>query len=211
LLITDLVQDAANPAKFDIPIASSVPAGMTNFARPAGVTNPGDGTASLGYRGVQRGTAGQKNLIQIGGAQNTFGTARPAGSGVAESANVVANVGQSGSQLLASGSFTMPSACGTYVFRLVNVGANVLVQRNNPPAFSPVTQPTINASAGTITITVGLLGDLDGNGVVDLTDLTSFLSQFGMSGPGLTADLNGDQVVDLTDLTTFLSAYGQTC
>src|SRR5262245_10872253 len=84
LLSVDLVQAAANPAKLDIPPASAVPAAMSNFSRPAGISNPGETNPVTGYVGVQRGVAGQKNLRQIGGAQNTFGQARPPGSGVAQ-------------------------------------------------------------------------------------------------------------------------------
>jgi hypothetical protein len=117
LLVTDLTQDASNPAFLDISPAGSVPAPMANFSRPAGISNPGEG-GPTGYVGVQRGTAGQRDLVQIGGAQNTFGVARPPGSGVAENANVVGGVGHAGAVTLASGSFLAPSASGTYTFRL---------------------------------------------------------------------------------------------
>jgi len=210
LLSTDLVQDPANPALFDLPPADGVPSDMTNFSRPAGVSNPGETDPTTGYIGVQRGTAGQKNLIQIGGGQHTFGVPRSPGSGVAENANVIAGVGQSGAVVLASGSFTAPSECGTYAFRLENTVANVVVQRNDPPAFSPVASATVVVSDGTITISVGVVGDIDGNGVVDLGDLAIMLSQFGMSGK-LSADLNGNGVVDLGDLAILLSAWGTSC
>lgn len=210
LLIVDLEQNANNPSFFDIPHATTIPAAMTNFARPAGITNPGDG-AIAGYLGVQRGTAGRLNLVQIGGAQNTFGQARPPGSGVAESATVVPGVGQAGSQLLAAGSFAAPTTCGTYTFNLALPVANVVQQINNPPSLSPVVGATVNVTAGAFTVVVAVTGDLDGNGSVDLTDLSTLLSQFGSTGGTFSADINGDGSVDLTDLSLLLSNFGGTC
>jgi hypothetical protein len=57
------------------------------------------------------------------------------------------------------------------------------------------------------------LGDIDGNGVVNLSDLTVLLSNFGTpTGAGLEdGDLQGDGDVDLSDLTLLLSVYGATC
>ncbi len=54
-------------------------------------------------------------------------------------------------------------------------------------------------------------GDADDNGVVDLTDLSIVLSEFGMAGPGLAGDINGDNVVDLSDLSEVLANFGAAC
>ena len=51
----------------------------------------------------------------------------------------------------------------------------------------------------------GVLGDFNGDGVVDGVDLAFLLSQFGGSG---SADLNGDGVVDGVDLAIVLSNFG---
>jgi hypothetical protein len=54
------------------------------------------------------------------------------------------------------------------------------------------------------------LGDLDGDGDVDLTDLTTLLTKYGTSS-GATyheGDLDGDGDVDLSDLTTRRANYG---
>lgn len=56
-------------------------------------------------------------------------------------------------------------------------------------------------------------GDLNGDCLVDLLDLTSLLSAFGTVGPpgSLEGDTNGDGVVDLLDLTSLLSQFGNHC
>ncbi len=55
-------------------------------------------------------------------------------------------------------------------------------------------------------------GDLDGDRVVDLTDLAILLSNFGITGATPDqGDFDGDGDVDLSDLSVLLNAFGQTC
>jgi hypothetical protein len=55
-------------------------------------------------------------------------------------------------------------------------------------------------------------GDLNNDGIINLDDLTVFLSNFGATGAGPEdGDLNGDTIVDLNDLTMFLSLFGTSC
>ncbi|MBN2445497.1 MAG: hypothetical protein JXO22_02145, partial [Phycisphaerae bacterium] len=55
LVAVDLVQDTNNPVLFDLPPAdeASITAPMTNFSRPAGISNPAEGSATTGYIGSQ--------------------------------------------------------------------------------------------------------------------------------------------------------------
>jgi endonuclease/exonuclease/phosphatase family metal-dependent hydrolase len=56
----------------------------------------------------------------------------------------------------------------------------------------------------------GIPGDLDGDGDVDLTDLSALLANYGMpsgAGPG-DGDIDGDGDVDLLDLSALLANYG---
>ena len=55
------------------------------------------------------------------------------------------------------------------------------------------------------------LGDVDGDGDIDLTDLSIMLGEIGLTGPGLASDLDGDEDVDLTDLSIMLGVFGQSC
>jgi hypothetical protein len=67
----------------------------------------------------------------------------------------------------------------------------------SPPATLTVTSATCN-------------GDFNGDGVIDLTDLSTLLAQFGCTS-GCSADMDSDGDVDLTDLATLLALYGHTC
>ncbi len=181
LVSCDLIQDASNPAKLDIPPGNpaSIPAEMAVFNRPAGIANPGEGGATSGYIGVQRGTAGQMNLVQIGGGQNTFGAALPPGTGVGENAVVTPGIGQGGSpQLVVSGSFAAPTATGSYTFSLQNGVANVLMSVAAPPQFSQCSAATVDLSGASFTFTVapsGCIGDLNCDGVIDFGDINPFV------------------------------------
>lgn len=53
-----------------------------------------------------------------------------------------------------------------------------------------------------------LLGDLDGDGDVDLPDLTLLLSGYGCTGGSCLADIDGDGQVGLSDLTILLANFG---
>lgn len=54
------------------------------------------------------------------------------------------------------------------------------------------------------------VGDLNGDCVVDTTDLGALLGGFGCTGTGCIGDLNGDGVVDTTDLGALLGDFGCT-
>lgn len=67
----------------------------------------------------------------------------------------------------------------------------------------------IYATASFDTADVGspCVGDINGDGVVDVSDLLAMLGAWG-SCPGCAADLNGDGVVDVSDLLMLLGAWG---
>lgn len=53
--------------------------------------------------------------------------------------------------------------------------------------------------------------DLNGDGAVDLADLSILLSDYGCTGGGCDGDLNGDGNTDLADLSEFLADFGVPC
>lgn len=54
-------------------------------------------------------------------------------------------------------------------------------------------------------------GDLNGDGLIDTTDLSLLLGVFGQSGIGINADLTGSGVVDTADLSILLGRFGTQC
>ncbi len=223
LLATDLRQADTNPGFLDIPPGAAVPVAMSNFSRPAGISNPGESNPTTGYTGLQRGTPGRRNLVQIGGGQNTFGQAN-VGGGVGENATVVLGVGQSGSVQLAAGSFAAPAAPGTYTFSLANTLANTLDSESLTPAFWRVAAATVVTTPNSFTFTVQdqtvLRGDVNCDGSIDFFDIDPFLlalfdlpayqSQF-CGGSIATADVDCSGGVDFFDIDPFLACLFSTC
>lgn len=221
LVSVDLTQAAANPAKFDIPVANSVPALFAGFSRPAGISNPGEVNPTTGYVGVQRGTVGEKNLIQVGGGQNTFGAVGPAGIG--QDITVDGNIGKTGAVIMASGSFLAPATNGSYTFTLANALANTLDQINVAPAFSPVSRANVDLTAASFTFSVapqqnGCPGDSSCDNAIDFGDIDPFVAALSGEAAWLAFfgtpptcdyifvnDTNGDLAVDFGDIDAFVS------
>ena len=51
------------------------------------------------------------------------------------------------------------------------------------------------------------VGDIDGNGAVDIDDLLQLIGAFGLTGPR-PEDINGDEVVNIDDMLMLISAWG---
>lgn len=207
MISVDLVQDQDNPELFDIPSAAGVPAGMEGFAPPNGIGNP------AGYAGTPVGEPGQNNLLQIGGAQNTFGVA---GTAMGLDIDVDPGVGQSDWQTVAAGSFDLPTTPGQYTFRIESAVANVLDAVHNPPQFSPASEVEVAVLAGTFTFKVACAGDLNGDGWVNVGgDFPLFAAAYpsycGAENYDPLADLNCDCVVNVQDFTLFTTLLGTQC
>ena len=225
LITVSLSQDPNNPVKFDLPPATAVPAGMTNFARPPGISNPGSATPDFGYRGDQRGTTGQKNLVQIGGGQNTFGQA---GTTLGTSVTVNTGVGQSAPQVIASGTFPAPSTIGPYRFRLDSALANTLNSVTPPPippAFWPVSAATVaGLPTAEISFSIGncciiCRGDANCDGQINYADINPFVLGLGNLSawqtqyptcPWQNLDISSDGLVNYADINPFVVKLGST-
>lgn len=59
-------------------------------------------------------------------------------------------------------------------------------------------------------VAVGLNGDTNGDGRVDLIDLNNVRNYFGVGGQGVVGDTNGDALVDLADLNNVRNHFGAT-
>ena len=54
-------------------------------------------------------------------------------------------------------------------------------------------------------------GDLDGDGIVGVSDTLDLLANFGCVGNDCEGDLDGDTVVGVSDILELLSAFGTNC
>lgn len=213
LLVVDLAQDKTNPELFDIQPADGVPSSLANFSRPAGISNPGETNPVTGYVGVQRGEAGQKDLKQIGGAQNTFGEAMAPGSGIAENANVITGIGQSGPVTLASGVIIAPNTPGLYSFHLGSATANVIESHAGPQRVTSVAEATVLMPIQSIVFEVASTPcescDVNCDGASNGLDLQSLVDSI-VTGTSPTCsacagDLNGSGDVSSADVVPFIS------
>lgn len=207
LASVDLNQSAGNPATFDLPAADAAPVALVGFDRPAGITNPSPDGISSGFSGTPIGTAGAKNLVQIGGAQNTFGEP---GASFGIDVDVDQGIGQGGPQVLATGSFPAPSTPGDYTIELANAIANVLTDVNVPPAYSPVAAADIAYGAQSFTFSVSAVncpGDLNGDLNVGLADLGVMFGCWQQA----CGDITGDNNTDLSDLGLLFSNWNLNC
>lgn len=208
MFAVNLSQGASNPVKFDLPQAATPPA-MSGFDAPAGFTNPGPGGSGTGYGGTPIGMAGQKDLVQIGGAQNTFGV--PAGT-LGQDVNVDSAIGQlPGGEVVASGTLAIPSTPGTYTFSISNAIANTLTTVNAAPTASVTGAATASIAQSTISFTVCMAGDANGDLTRDASDVPAFVDlQTGVAaGSPLTrcgADMNGDGKINGDDVQPFVNA-----
>lgn len=153
----DLVPDATNPAPIELSPADPAPEGMRAFDRPRGFANPGSDPHGSGYGGTPVGP----DLVQVGGAQNTFGFT-PACFGpdqgicLGTDIDPVRGVGQTASDVvLASGTFTAPDVPGSYTLRLTRALASTLRRVNIAPQPSEVGRaPVLLHEGGELTFEV---------------------------------------------------------
>jgi len=210
LVVVDLFQDVTNPERFDL-TPGSVPISMANFSRPQGISNPGPGGVGTGYGGSPTGVVGERDLLQIGGAQNTFGVP---GSGIGTGVAVVTSIGQGTSVVVAQGSFTAPDAVGSYSVHLVGGIVNVLTVVGIAPGHSTAVKADLTTAPGTLSFDVAGApefdrGDCNVDGSTNIADTIHLLSHL-FSGPVTLAcddacDTNDDGAVDLGDAINLLT------
>lgn len=159
LALVDLTQAAANPSRFDLPVGRPG-TGMEAFDWPLGFANPAADPAESAYGGSPVGPVGGADLVQIGGAQNTFGVPGPClgpqgDPCVGQEVDVAVGVGQHpAGQLLAVLAFPAPTVPGRYTLSLSNPVATVLDQVAVPPQASRVrfAQPLLGTSSITFVV-----------------------------------------------------------
>ncbi len=100
---------------------------------------------------------------------------------------------------------------GSFLFN--NIPADTYMLTADSPGFlAAMCEGVVHAADALTTLTgVNLLaGDIDGNGMIDITDAVAIGTVFGSAVSGEVADLNMDGVVDILDLILMAVNYGQT-
>lgn len=195
----DLVQASSNPSFFEVPPASGVPIIMAGFSRPAGISNPDFGT-SPGYCGTPVGTPGGRDLIEVGGLQNTYGAS---GGVLGQDFTVDAGIGLGTGTVVASGTFFAPSVDGDYSFQIQNAVVNALFEVNSAPEASVALPVDVVVENDLVFTVVASSCDPDVNldGNVDAGDI-DYLVNVIAGGPnptGIDPDFNQDGNVDSGD------------
>lgn len=71
---------------------------------------------------------------------------------------------------------------------------------------------SVTSTPAVVTICVGNAADVNGDCLVDLSDLAEVLAHFGQTGASPSeGDINGDGIVDLSDLAQILADFGAGC
>ncbi len=201
----DLVQASSNPSFIDIPPASGVPTLMAGFSRPAGISNPAVGS-SPGYCGTPVGTPGNKNLLEVGGLQNTYGAS---GGVFGQDFTVDGGIGLGMGTIVASGTFFAPSAQGSYAFQIQNAVVNALFQINSPPAASVALPVDVVVENNLVFTVVASACDPDVNqdGNADSGDVSYLIGVIaGEPNPvGIDPDFNRDGNADSGDIDALVN------
>jgi hypothetical protein len=216
LILIDLVQSFSNPQFFDMTPPAQVPPVMQNFAAPNGFANPGSG-----YTGTLVGDIGERNLKQIGGAQNSFG--QP-GQSMGQSVNVDPGIGQGSPVIVVEGSFAAPPVPGDYAIFLENAVVNTFDAINTAPTASPVSPaaPLLLDAILFFTVddTIQLRADVNCDGAVDGRDVAPFAVALAdpASYPAMypecqlsQGDVNNDSLIDTNDIADFVNCLLAGC
>jgi hypothetical protein len=186
----DLAQSTSNPAFFDIPVANTVPSILADFDRPRGIANPLVNGSGGGYSGTQVGVLGTRNLLQIGGAQITFGVSL---GNLGTDTVVETGIARSTPVTCASGQFSAPSSTGTYCFHITNIRVNSLESPSGNGSWWVRTPSTTGMNNFCFTVAVIQCDSIDfnNNGAFpedqDVTDFFAVLAG-GSCSPGNTCN-----------------------
>lgn len=110
-----------------------------------------------------------------------------------------------------SSSFGISPGSNDYYGNIIPQGSNYDIGANEYTLSSPTPTPTPISTSTPSPSSSGLVGDFNGDGHVNLTDLSIIAVSYGTSSPNIpnpACDLNGDSKVNLTDLSIFAAHYG---
>ena len=108
--------------------------------------------------------------------------------------------------------FESPAASGNYIATLSDLTANGEAQSigafftDLPTCNSPETATTWTAPAS-----CSCPSDLDGDGIIGVSDTLEILANFGCVGSDCLGDIDGDTIVGVSDILQLLSVFGSSC
>lgn len=108
--------------------------------------------------------------------------------------------------------YNPPSNSGSYTITLPDLVAN-----GNPVSVGafftdlPTCASPENATTWTAPQPCSCPGDLDGDGIIGVSDTLEILANFGCDGNGCTGDIDGDLLVGVSDILQLLSVFGASC
>ncbi len=106
--------------------------------------------------------------------------------------------------------FPVRRLTGGFVYRVKPVLAGgVVLQSDIGSGFNPPVAAATNEY--TFTLLGGCAGDADGDGIVNFSDITSVLSNWGSVNCLASGDANASGSIDFSDITTVLSNWGAVC
>lgn len=217
LIATDFVVEPNCPGAVTLAPGDSIPQELAGFSYPTGLSSVNE-SGNSAFLGTPRPIDNcHVSVYRVGGGQNTIGTAWDASY---DPNQIAISVGKRDPndpndpnqwQVLASGSFELPTDVGLYQFNLQSHIANLLTTNAEPWGIASATTDVLLAKNGIHVLVCQ--GDLNGNGQVDSTDLAVVLSHIGTSSGATLADgdIDGDGDVDSTDLSIVLGQIGLDC
>jgi hypothetical protein len=108
--------------------------------------------------------------------------------------------------------FEVPSASGSYTTVISGLPANG--EEASIGAFFtdlPSCSAPEDLTTWTAPSSCECPGDLDGDGIIGVSDTLDMLANFGCIGAGCVGDIDGDTIVGVSDILELLSAFGVTC
>lgn len=107
--------------------------------------------------------------------------------------------------------FEIPPGSGSYTVTLDGFNADGLTQSAGAFFTDLPTCSTAEDAMWTAPEPCACVGDLDGDGIIGVSDTLDMLSNFGCVGNGCEGDLDGDTIVGVSDILELLSAFGESC
>ena len=107
--------------------------------------------------------------------------------------------------------YEAPAASGSYTTTLTDLTAAGGAQSIGAYFTDLPTCSTSEDATWTAPESCSCPSDLDGDGIIGISDTLEILANFGCVGSGCVGDLDGDTIVGVSDILEMLSIFGSSC